>query len=120
MLPLLRFSLLACTSEPLPVPEEGPGQVGPQEESVGRDKILNWSRTTLDPFAGAREEPWPPELIQGDHSEPHPMEPHLPKEAVAEASQPSAQAQPIPAPVRRHVERHHWGARGQSSCPDHS
>src|ERR1700693_6050756 len=80
--PLLSFSLLACTSEPLPVPEEGPAQVGHQEESVGRDKILNWSRTTHDPFAGAWEEPWPPELIQGDHSEPHPMEPHLPKEAV--------------------------------------
>ncbi len=152
VLPLLRFSLLACTSEPLPVPEEGLAQVVHQEESVSRDEILNWSRTTHDPFAGAWEEllalvkahpewsstqilqeighqapertvsvpigalihglgtirphlranweePWPPELIQGDHSEPHPMEPHLPKEAVVEASQPSAQAQPIPAPV---------------------
>ena len=120
VLPLLRFSLLASTSEPLPVPEEGPGQVGPHEEFVGRDEILNWSRTTLDPFAGAREEPWPPELIQGDHSEPHTMEPHPPKEAVVEAAQPSAQVQPIPAPVAGTSSGITGEHEGQSSCPDHS
>ena len=99
VLPLLRFSLLACTSEPLSVPEEGPEHVVPQEEPVGCDKILNRSRTTHDPFAGAWEEPWPPKRIQGDFSEPHLVEPHLPKEAVAEPSQPSAQTHPVPAPV---------------------
>jgi hypothetical protein len=41
VLPLLRFSLVACTSGPLPVSEEGPAQAGHQEGSVSRHEILN-------------------------------------------------------------------------------
>ncbi len=71
VLPLLRFSLVACTSGPLPVSEERPAQ------------------------ASHREEPWPPELIQGDRSKLFPTEPHLPEEAVPAADQHSEQAQPM-------------------------
>ncbi|HEX6479344.1 MAG TPA: hypothetical protein VF043_10900 [Ktedonobacteraceae bacterium] len=56
VLPLLRFSLMACTSRPLPVSEEGPPQAGLQEGSVSREEILNWPRPTHDPFADAWEE----------------------------------------------------------------
>ena len=56
VLPLLRFSLAACMSGSLPVSEEGPVQAGHQEVSMSRDEILNWPRTTHDPFAGAWEE----------------------------------------------------------------
>ena len=68
VLPLLRFPLLACTSGPLPVSEEGPAQ------------------------ADHCEEPFPPERIQEDHSKSLLTERHL-EEAVWEASQYSAQAQ---------------------------
>jgi site-specific recombinase XerD len=74
VLPLLRFSLMACTSRQLSVSEEGPSQ------------------------DGHCEDPWLPELIQGDHSKSLPMEPHPPEEAVPAADQPSAQAQPIHVP----------------------
>jgi len=70
VLPLLRFSLLACTSGPLPVSEERPAQ------------------------ADHCEEPCPPERIQEDHSKSLLTERHL-EEAVWEASQHSAQAQPM-------------------------
>jgi len=36
--------------------EEGPAQAGHQEGSVSCDEILNWPRTTHDPFVGAWEE----------------------------------------------------------------
>ena len=42
------------------------------------------------------------------------------EEAVSAADQPSAQAQPHARPTHRHVEQHHQGARGRSSCPDHA
>jgi site-specific recombinase XerD len=74
VLPLLRFSLVACTSGTLPVSEEGPAQ------------------------ASHCEDPWPLELIQGDHSKPFPIEPHLPEEAFPAADQYSAQARPIHLP----------------------
>jgi site-specific recombinase XerD len=57
---------------------------------------------TIRPHVRANwEEPWPPELIQGGHTKPHPTEPHLLEEAVAAADEHSAQAQPmhVPAPV---------------------
>ena len=56
VLPLLHFSLVACTSGPLPVSEEGSAQAGHREGSVSRHEILNWLRTTHDPFVGAWEE----------------------------------------------------------------
>ena len=56
VLPLLRFSLVACTSRPLLVSEERSAQADHKEGSVSRDKILNWPRTTHDSFAGAWEE----------------------------------------------------------------
>ena len=74
LVPLLRFSLVVCTSGPLPVSEEGPAQ------------------------ASHCEDPWPPELIQGDRSKPFSIEPHHPEEAVPAANQPSAQAQPMHLP----------------------
>ncbi|HEX6484783.1 MAG TPA: tyrosine-type recombinase/integrase, partial [Ktedonobacteraceae bacterium] len=74
VLPLLRFSLVACTSGPQSVSEERPAQ------------------------ACHREVPWPPERIQGDHSKSLPTVPHLLEEMVSEASQPSTQAQPMYAP----------------------
>jgi len=74
VLPLLRFSLVACTSGPLPVSEEGSAQ------------------------ASHCEDPWPPELIQGDHSRPFPKEPHFLEEAVSAADQPSVEAQPMHEP----------------------
>jgi site-specific recombinase XerD len=66
---------------------------------VSRDEILNWPHPTHDPFTGAWEEHWPPELIQGDHSKPLPTEPHLLEEAASEASQHSAQAQTMHVPT---------------------
>jgi site-specific recombinase XerD len=70
VLPLLSFSLLACSSGPLPVSEERPAQ------------------------ADHCEEPCPPERIREDHSKSLQTERHL-EEAVWEASQHSAQAQPM-------------------------
>jgi len=74
VLPLLRFSLVAYTSGPLPVSEEGPVQ------------------------ASHYEDPWPPELIQGDHLKPYSTEPHLREEAVLAADTPSVEAQPLHEP----------------------
>jgi site-specific recombinase XerD len=74
VLPLLRFPLLACTSGPLLMSEEGPEQ------------------------ASHCEDPWPPERIREDHSKSIPTERHLLEEAVAEASQHSAETQPTHTP----------------------
>ena len=74
VLPLLRFSLVACTSGPLTVSEEGPAQ------------------------ASHYDDPWPPELIQGDHLKPYPREPHLREEPVLAADTPSVEAQPMHEP----------------------
>lgn len=56
---------------------------------------------TIRPLLRANwQDPWPVELIQRDHPEPLPTEPHLLEEAVSEASQHPAQTQPmhVPAP----------------------
>ena len=56
---------------------------------------------TIRPLLRANwQDPWPAELIQRDHPEPHPTEPYLLEEAVSEASQHPAQTQPmhVPAP----------------------
>ncbi|HEY6407916.1 MAG TPA: hypothetical protein VIY29_10660, partial [Ktedonobacteraceae bacterium] len=71
VLPLLCFPLLACTSGPLPVSEEGPQP------------------------ADHCEVPWLPERIQEDHSKSLPTERHLLEEAVWEASQHPVENQPM-------------------------
>ena len=101
-------------------PRKGLSRLSHRRNLWAAIRFLNRSRTTHDPFAGAWEEPWPPKRIQGDHSEPHPMEPHLPKEAVAEASQPSAADSTYSRTSPPCDEQHHRGARGRSSYPDHS
>jgi site-specific recombinase XerD len=74
VLPLLRFPLLACTSGPLPVSEEGPAP------------------------ADHCEVPCPPERIQEDHSKPLSTERHLFEEAVSGVDQHSGEAQPMHVP----------------------
>ena len=99
--PQLPFSMETSMSPLLPRSEEGPESLGPPRTPSNGEETLYWPHTLHHPFAGSWEETWPPELILGDHSEPYPREPHLPREAVAEAAQPSGQTQPIPAPVHR-------------------
>jgi hypothetical protein len=99
VLPVFRYSLLACTSLPLSASKEGPAQAGHQEGAVSRDEILNCPPTTHDPFVGAWEDPGPAELIQGEPPESLPTKPHLLEEAVSAADQHSAQAQPMHVPV---------------------
>jgi len=70
-LPLLRYSLLACTTEPLSVSEQGPAQTDHCEE------------------------PWLSERIQEEHSKPLPTVPHLFEEAVSAVGQHSVEAQPM-------------------------
>ena len=81
VLPLLRFSLVACTSRPLLMSEEGSAQAGLQEGSVSRDEMLYWPRTTHDPFADVRTEQ------------------HLPEEAAPATDQHSAQSQTTRVPT---------------------
>ena len=60
------------------------------------------------------EEPWPPELIQGDPPESRPTELHRPEAAVSAVEQYAAQAQPLPvaapgtpsSPAREHEAGH--------------
>ena len=55
---------------------------------------------TIRPLLRANwQDPWPPELIQGDHPEPLPTEPHLLEEAVSAADQHPAQTQPMHVPA---------------------
>lgn len=147
--PQLRFSLVACTSVPLPTSEEEPEQTDYQEAPSSSEDILSWLHTPHGPFAGVWEEilsllqanpewtstqilqeigrqapdravsapmealihslgticpplranweePWPPELIQGDPPESRPTELHRPEAAVSAVEQYAAQAQPLP------------------------
>ena len=75
---------------------------------------------TIRPHLGADwEDPWLPELIQGDYSKPFQTEPRLLKKRSRLLTSPragSAHARTTP----RHIEQHHQGARGRSSCPVHS
>ena len=114
-LPQPGLSLALCTSVPLPVSEEEPELTGHQEAPSSSEEIghLALEHTVSAPIEThihglgtihpsgrtSWEESWQPERIQGGHSEPHPMEPDLPEEAVSGADQYSAQAQPLPVPT---------------------
>jgi len=149
----LSFRLAVCTLETPLASEEEAKQTKPQEEPVSSDTILNWPRTTHDPFAGfweeiltlvqahpewtgtqivqgisqqmsshltsapmrtlilglthiraalraTWEEPWPTELIQGDHPEPPPNQAPVPKPGVPA----SDQSIPVVPDAQREVE----------------
>jgi hypothetical protein len=63
--------------------------------STPMETLLHDLDTTHPPLRASWEDPWPPELIQGDPSESLSMEPHLPERAVSEASQSSVLAHPL-------------------------
>jgi len=54
--PLVRFTQEICVSSFLPEPDEKAGVRRSQEDVAQREEIVNWPRTTHDPFAGCWEE----------------------------------------------------------------
>jgi hypothetical protein len=91
VLPLIRFSLLACTSWSLLTCEEGSEQAG----YAPVEALMHDLDPILPPLRVPWEEPWPPECNQRGHAKLLPTEAYLPEEAVWETAQTSVQAQPL-------------------------
>jgi site-specific recombinase XerD len=109
-LPQPGLSLALCTSVPLLASEEEPERTDLQEApssskeigclALGRvvsapiETLIHGPGTICPHLRANLEEPWPPELIQGDPLEPLPTKPHLPEEAVSATDQSSELTQP--------------------------
>ncbi len=64
--------------------------------SAPMEALIHGLGTICPPLRANWEEPWPPELIQGDPPESRPTELHRPEAAVSAVEQYAAQAQPLP------------------------